>query len=275
MKLTVLTDNNTYIDQYYLGEPALCFYIEDGEERILFDTGYSDTALKNAEQMGIDLSRLTAIILSHGHNDHTRGLTFLWEKYDLSGVKLIAHPLVFAKKHYLGDSIGAPFTKAECLAHGMEVVDGTKPISLSSRLTWLGEIPRVTSFEANKPLGEWKGETDWKPDYVLDDSALVYNGMDGLFVITGCSHSGICNTLTYARKVTETNQPIQSVIGGFHLMEENKQLTETIQFLKANTIGTLYPCHCVCLKAKHRLMMELPVEEVGVGMKLEFKGGTK
>ncbi|MBR3347204.1 MAG: MBL fold metallo-hydrolase [Solobacterium sp.] len=271
MRLTVLTDNNTYIDQYYLGEPALCFYIEDGDERILFDTGYSDTALKNAEGMGIDLSRLTAIIFSHGHNDHTRGLTCLWEKYDLSGVKLIAHPLVFAKKRYLGDSIGAPFTKADCLAHGMEVLDGTKPISLTARLSWLGEILRVTAFEAKEPLREWKDGAKWRKDYVLDDSALVYNGTEGLFVITGCSHSGICNILIHARDVLDSKQPVQSVIGGFHLMEENKQLTETIRFLKANTTGTLYPCHCVCLKAKHRMMMELPVEEVGVGMKLEFK----
>ena len=73
MKLTVLVDNNTYIDQYYLGEPALSFYIEDGDERILFDTGYSDAFIKNAEAMHIDLGRLTYIMLSHGHNDHTRG----------------------------------------------------------------------------------------------------------------------------------------------------------------------------------------------------------
>ena len=77
MKLTVLVDNNTYIDQYYLGEPALSFYIEDGTEKILFDTGYSDAFIKNAEQMGIDLGALTYIVLSHGHNDHTRGLPFL------------------------------------------------------------------------------------------------------------------------------------------------------------------------------------------------------
>ena len=98
MKLTVLADNNTYIDQYYLGEPALSFYIEDGDERILFDTGYSDAFIKNAEAMHIDLGRLTYIMLSHGHNDHTRGLPFLWDRYDLKNVKLVAHPGVFSSK---------------------------------------------------------------------------------------------------------------------------------------------------------------------------------
>lgn len=57
MKLTVLVDNNTYIDRYYLGEPALSFYIEDGGDKILFDTGYSDAFIRNAEKMGIDLER--------------------------------------------------------------------------------------------------------------------------------------------------------------------------------------------------------------------------
>ena len=79
MKLTILMDNNTYIDQYYLGEPAFSVYIEDGAEKILFDTGYSDAFLRNAEQMQIDMNALTYIVLSHGHNDHSRGLTFLWD----------------------------------------------------------------------------------------------------------------------------------------------------------------------------------------------------
>ena len=79
MKLTVLVDNNTYIDQYYLGEPAVSYYIEDEGARVLLDTGYSDIFLSNAEKMGIDLSRLTHIALSHGHNDHTGGLRFLLE----------------------------------------------------------------------------------------------------------------------------------------------------------------------------------------------------
>ena len=74
-------DNNTYIDQYYLGEPAFSVYIEDGAEKILFDTGYSDAFLRNAEQMRVDMNALTYIVLSHGHNDHSRGHENLkWRK---------------------------------------------------------------------------------------------------------------------------------------------------------------------------------------------------
>ena len=296
MKLTVLVDNNTYIDQYYLGEPALSIYIEDGKERILFDTGYSDAFIKNAEAMQIDLSRLTYIVLSHGHNDHTRGLLFLWERYNLKKVKLVAHPGVFSPKRYMGLDVGAPFTREDCLARGLQLIDGSKPVKITERLTFLGEIPRVTGFEAKVPIGIL-GETG-PEDFVLDDSAISYEGNEGLFIITGCSHSGICNIVMHAINCSDkccrrnksaghesnahevsidkdnkdtygSEKPVTGIIGGFHLLEQNRQLEETIHFLKQNTKGTLYPCHCVSLAAKYEMMKARPIAEVGVGLQLE------
>ena len=268
MKLTVLVDNNTYIDQYYLGEPALSFYIEDGTERILFDTGYSDAFIKNAEQMGIDLEALTCIVLSHGHNDHTRGLTLLWDKYDLQNVKLVVHPGVFSPKRYAGLDVGAPFTKEDCLAHGLQVIDGSKPVKITERLTFLGEIPRKTEFESKKPIGTLGA--DGPDDFVLDDSALSYEGKNGIFVVTGCSHSGICNIVLQALRCGKA-KPITGIIGGFHLQEKNNQSEETVRFLAQNTNGMLYPCHCVSLVAKCEMMKALPVAEVGVGLDLEIE----
>lgn len=81
MKLKVLVDNNTFIDMYYLGEPGVSYYIEDGEDKILFDTGYSDAFIKNAENMNINLNKINKLVISHGHDDHTKGLKyFLNEK---------------------------------------------------------------------------------------------------------------------------------------------------------------------------------------------------
>ena len=273
MKLTVLVDNNTYIDRYYLGEPALSFYIEDGTENILFDTGYSDAFIKNAEQMGIDLGALTYIVLSHGHNDHTRGLPFLWDKYDLKNVKLIAHPGVFAPKRYDGLDVGAPFEKEDCLAHGLQVIDGSKPVKITEWLTFLGEIPRVTEFESKEPIGTLV--ESGTADFVLDDSALVYESKEGLFIVTGCSHSGICNIVLQALRCSEEKgsrcKSVSGVIGGFHLLKKNQQLTETIRFLKQHTKGTLYPSHCVSFAAKCEMMNTLPLTEVGVGLQLEVE----
>src|SRR5574344_1253881 len=76
LKLTVLVDNHTYIDQYYLGEPAVSYYLQDENFTALFDAGYSDVYLRNAAAMGVALSKVDAVVLSHGHNDHTFGLKY-------------------------------------------------------------------------------------------------------------------------------------------------------------------------------------------------------
>ena len=98
MKLTVLVDNNTFIDKYFYGEPGLSFYIEDGFEKILFDTGYSELFIRTAKKLGIDLSTLTKVVLSHGHDDHTGGLVHLLEEFDTSLLEILAHPDTFAEK---------------------------------------------------------------------------------------------------------------------------------------------------------------------------------
>ncbi|MBP3597586.1 MAG: hypothetical protein J6J60_09395 [Clostridia bacterium] len=66
MKLKVLLDNNTYIDEYYLAEPAVSYYIGDEENKILFDTGYSDIFIKNVKKMNINLENLNKLVISHG-----------------------------------------------------------------------------------------------------------------------------------------------------------------------------------------------------------------
>ena len=133
MDLLVLMDNNTYIDEYYLGEPALSYYIEADGERILFDAGYSDAVLQNAKSMNVDLSRLTKIAISHGHNDHTRGLKYLTERYDCSGITLVSHFSCFEPKYYEGDFIGSPYSARE-IEEKFVYKPSNKPVKLSEHL---------------------------------------------------------------------------------------------------------------------------------------------
>ena len=264
MKLTVLIDNNTYIDQYYLGEPAVSYFIQEGDIRLLFDVGYSDAFLQNARAMGIDLSDLTHIVLSHGHDDHTRGLQFLAP----SPAELIAHPDCFLPKRFEGQAIGAPFGAEEAaIRWKYKPCKGVLP--LSEKLLFLGQIPRVTTFENQLPIGEQFRDGLWLPDFLEDDSALVYRTDKGLFIITGCSHSGICNIIEYAKRVCGDHR-IAGVLGGFHLLEDDAQLQKTVAYLKDCAPNNLYPCHCVSLTGKARMMAVLPVREVGVGMTLEL-----
>ena len=150
MKLTVLCDNTTRIDGYYLGEPGASYYLEDGDTRILFDTGYSDVYLRNAEKMGIDLGNITALALSHGHDDHTGGLVHFPVT---QRVPLYAHPEVFAPKRIEGKYIGSPLTKEE-LEKSFELKLTKDPVWLTDKLVFLGEIPRANAYEARYAIGE-------------------------------------------------------------------------------------------------------------------------
>lgn len=242
MKLTILVDNNTYIDKYYYGEPAVSYYIEPEDKRVLFDTGYSDIVLRNAEKMGI------------------------------ANVKLIAHPDCFLPKYDEDESIGAPYSSDE-IQHRIKYCPSKTIYNITENLLFLGEIPRITDFENQKPIGKVLVNGEWVDDYVKDDTALVYKSYKGIFIITGCSHSGICNIVEYAKKVCEENR-ILGILGGFHLFENDEQLEKTIEYLCSCDVKHVYPCHCVSLLARAKLMEQLSVVETGVGMTVSIPDGT-
>lgn len=272
MKITVLMDNNTYIDKYYLGEPAVSYYIEVDNKKILFDTGYSDAFIKNAEDMNIDLSKLDYIILSHGHNDHTRGLMYLNNKYDLSKTKIISHPGCFEPKYFEGQFIGAPFTLQDM--YKFDYNPSKKPYNITENCVFLGEIPELNDFEIRNAIGvkedlELCCSEFFSKDYILDDSAICINTKEGIFIITGCSHSGICNIVEYSKQILKSDK-ILGILGGFHLFEIDERLNKTIEYLQQQNIKKFYPCHCVSLKAKSEMMKKLGVEEVGVGLEINM-----
>lgn len=268
MKLTVLTDNHTFIDQYYLGEPALCFLIETDGRKLLLDTGYSNVCLRNSQAMGIDLAQVDTIVLSHGHNDHTGGLVPLRDAGLLAGKTVLAHPLCIQPKRLDGQDIGCPFSARE-LAQSCNLHLSTEPVELTPHLTYLGEIPTTQAFEPRTSIGTYWDGSAWQPDLLLDDSALVYHTADGLYILTGCSHSGICNIIAYA-KTLFPDRPVLGVIGGFHLFHCDQRLQDTISYFQAQNLQHLYPCHCVSFQAKAEMHRVIPVQETGVGLQLNW-----
>jgi 7,8-dihydropterin-6-yl-methyl-4-(beta-D-ribofuranosyl)aminobenzene 5'-phosphate synthase len=268
VKLSVLVDNNTYIDTYLIGEPALSYYIEDADVKILFDTGYSDVFIRNAEKLGLDLSGIDALVFSHGHNDHTGGLSALSAYMNLSGLKTIAHPLCFCRKTYGKEEIGAPF-RTEKMKEICDLRLSSKPLKISEHILFLGEIPALNDHEKRRRMGSIEMDGVKKDDLLLDDTALVYKNDNGIFLITGCSHSGICNMIEYAKNICKTEK-VLGVIGGFHLFRVDNQLNKTIKYFEDNDIKLLYPSHCVSFQAKAKMNEKLPIHEVGVGMTLEL-----
>ena len=264
MKLTILCDNNTYINKYLLGEPAFSVYIENEDDKILFDTGYSNVFLKNAEKLGIDVSKVNKIALSHGHDDHTNGLKYISHKPTLYYVQGCFEYKIGSKA-----DANAPYTEEE-IKDKFDAVMTNKCTEISNNLFYLGEIPRVTKFETLNPKLRVKKGDEIVVDELKDDTALVYNAEDGLYIITGCSHSGICNILSYAKKLF--NKQIKLVIGGFHLRSLNESVDQAINFLKLENIERLYPCHCTTLDVKCEMKNRgLNVLEVGSGLVIEVK----
>lgn len=282
MKLTVLMDNNTFIDRYYIGEPGVAYLIESEDVKILFDTGYSDAFIQNANKMKIDLLDIDYIVLSHGHNDHTWGLEPLVRKYIEGEFEkklnkaptLIAHPFVFHQKYdedknIIGMNISKEFIEDICT-----LKLSRQPVWLTDKLVFLGEIPRDFTFEGQNPIGTMKVNELEEEDYLLDDSALAYISNNGLVIVTGCSHAGICNITEYAKKVTGVNK-VRDIIGGFHLLNpKSEQLEGTKYYLSTLNLRGLYPCHCTDLQSKVELAKKNDIEEVGVGLKLDFEMST-
>lgn len=278
MKLTVLVDNNTMIDRYFYAEPGVAYLIESGDKRYLFDTGYSDIFLQNATKMGINLLTLDGVIISHGHNDHTWGLGALvrlfneaaYEGYEAGKPTLLAHPDAFLDKNVDGINVGAMLT-GDQLQKTFSVKFSKKPVWLTPQLVFLGEIDRIHSFEEGNAIGQVLRNGAWEADTVLDDSALVYVSEQGLVIITGCSHAGICNIIEYAKKVCKENR-IYDVIGGFHLLNPTPdKLSNTVAYFKECQPCSIHACHCTDLHSKISLAQIAKVEEVGVGLVLEYQ----
>lgn len=266
MKLTVLCDNNTYIDNYLYGEPAFSIYIENKKDKILFDVGYSDVFAKNAELMKINLKKINKLVFSHGHDDHTRGLKFF--TFD-KNTKVYFAPKCFEEKFCEKNNISAPF-KITQMEQKFNLIECAEVKEVSEQLYFLGTIPRTTNFENENPYLQIKVKGKFITDPFVDDSALVYNSGDGLYIITGCSHSGICNICEYAKKVF--GKKIIGIIGGFHLLKNDAKAKSTITYLKKEKIKTIYPCHCTSLSVKAEMINNnLNVVEVGSGLKLEIK----
>ncbi|OFY66855.1 MAG: hypothetical protein A2Y71_11615 [Bacteroidetes bacterium RBG_13_42_15] len=259
MKISVLTENHA--GSFTMAEHGLSYLIEYDGKTILFDTGQSDMYLKNAQIMNINMKNLDMIILSHGHFDHGDGLSYL------PGSNLLCHPGCFVRRYRKTDKkyIGLKNTRDE-LSSMYNMITSAGPYKISDKIYFLGEIPRLTDFESQSTSFVFE---DGTPDFVMDDSAMAMALPEGLFVVTGCGHSGIVNTLEHAKRITG-QEKVFGIMGGFHLKEIDHQTKETIAYLKKSEINHIFPSHCTELPALSSLYDNFRIRQLKTGDILDF-----
>lgn len=245
-KITTLSENAVAGDEL-LAEWGLSIVIESPQANVLFDCGQSLSASHNADVLGIDLSRIDKVVLSHGHFDHTGGLPHVLRRMGKE-VEVVAHPDIWVARYsHSEDSyryIGIPFVP-ELLERMGAIFDlSREPVKISENIMTTGEIPQVTEFEEIPPKLVIKEGNAWQPDLFPDDQALIIHTENGLAVILGCAHRGIINTLYHARQLTGI-QTVHTVIGGSHLAEASEdRVQRTITILKELGVQRLGLCHC-------------------------------
>jgi len=245
--ITILVDNDVQPGLNLMAEHGFAALIERGPVRILFDTGQGPALAHNAQALGIDLSSLSAIVLSHGHYDHTGGLLHAVRLNP--GVRVVAHPAVFSQHLKLPGNgknsrqwgIASPRKTFEEFGAVFDFAPVLKEIG--EGLWFTGSVPRVYEITPDKHLLTVEGGFTI-PDSLEDDCSLVMNTASGAALLLGCAHAGVRNVLEHIRHKLAMER-VYAVIGGTHLgMCPVSETSSAIEALERVDVQLLAPAHC-------------------------------
>jgi 7,8-dihydropterin-6-yl-methyl-4-(beta-D-ribofuranosyl)aminobenzene 5'-phosphate synthase len=243
-----------------LAEHGFSAWIDVGEERFLFDAGQGAALVHNAETLGIDLSCATALILSHGHYDHTGAIPAFLAANPRAPVIHGRSATIRRFSCHTGQaarSIGM----TDAVRHALESVPQQQRIVLDAPrylrpgVGITGPVPRQSAFEdTGGPF--FLDENKTQPDLLEDDLSLWFETCDGLVIVTGCCHSGLVNTVRHVQRISGISR-IHGIIGGLHLLNAGtERLDATLDFLRECAPDFMLPCHCTGAHVVERLRAE-------------------
>jgi 7,8-dihydropterin-6-yl-methyl-4-(beta-D-ribofuranosyl)aminobenzene 5'-phosphate synthase len=184
--------------------------------------------------------------------------------------EFVCHPAALYTRTIEGIGNIGTLTSRNALETEGPVRETENPLWITDDIVFLGEIPTKFDFEKRTPIGILHTPEGMVPDMIPDDSALVCLAEEGIIIVTGCSHAGICSIIEYAKEVTGCDR-ITDVIGGFHLYDAgDDRISKTAKYLRSIRPRQLHPCHCTGNRAISLFGAVAPGEEVGVGLTLEY-----
>lgn len=254
-------------------EHGLSFYIETDKKKVLFDTGSSDRYARNAQKLGFDLSEVDALIVSHGHYDHTGGMKAFMEVNKMADIYIQkdAAGEFFSMREEGPVYIGIPeeLKKSERL-HYME---GDYKID-EEFCVFTGVTARDLWPKSNMTLMEKKDGELLQDSFSHEQNVrIVYNGKE--ILLAGCGHSGIINIMEKYQE--RYGRYPNTVIGGFHLVnprsgELDKELMKKIALKLMSYTSNYYTCHCTGVEAYKYLkrIMGDQVHYIATGERIEI-----
>lgn len=215
-RITTIVDNNVW-KEGLASSWGLSFYVEtftdDKKHVVLMDTsGSFKTFFANASKLGLNLSEVEAIFISHWHGDHCGALSQVLSLLKPQTIVYVPSENSFGLREIRGAG-GIPW-----ICH--------EPIEFADGMMSTSEVPGGLS----------------------EHSLFVNVKNRGLVVLVGCSHPGIINILKHAQKVSGVDK-IHAIIGGFHISSVGEGM-RVGKFLRELDVKLVSPCHCTSNDAR-------------------------
>lgn len=252
VKIKVLCDDLAPPRGIALAQHGVSYYInlkyEGYERNILFDTCSSYDVIKyNASLMNVDLKKIDAIVISHGHYDHGGGLKGVLEQVN---APVFAHPEIFRENFRLPYRyIGLPREHIAELKAKSNFVLTRDAIEIFPGVWTSGEVPRLNKYEIVEDVFTIK-EGKVVKDQMIDDTSLFIDIGQSLLVVSGCSHAGIVNIKNHAERML--SKKVSHIIGGLHLLDAGE---ERVEFTISNLEGIeLFLGHCTGERVVNRFI---------------------
>lgn len=262
LKITVLS---TMVAEYGdEGEWGFSALVEEDGHRFLVDTGAApDTVLKNAKALGIDLSGIEDVVLTHNHGDHTSGLLTLRQQLSTVNPRAmsrvhVASAIFWSRPDEGHEGNQVLIDRAAYEKTGGRFIVHEDAAELFPGVWFTGPVPR------RYPERNWSGHGQLLnpagqrvEDNIPEDSSVVFNTARGLVLLSGCGHAGVVNTMTDAQQIVRA-APVFALVGGFHLFNASDgHLDWTIQQMRRFGVRQLLGAHCTGFEAVYRIRKQL------------------